>query len=104
VAPALRVPRPHPSSDPIASEAQRAWRAGEEAGCRHAYETILSMERTPAVHTVLVNGRRVKVRASGRLYLALLYRAHRHEVARAIRAGFNRRLREQGRSEWPLYK
>ena len=102
--PAVRVPRAHPSADPIANEAQRAWRAGEEAGCRHAYETILSMERTPAVHTVMLNGRRVKVRASGRLYLALLYRAHGREVARAIRAGFNRRLREQGRSDWPLYK
>jgi hypothetical protein len=102
--PPVPVPRVHPSADPVVSEAQRAWRAGEEAGCRHAYETILKMERNPPVHSLTVNGRRIKLRTSGRLYLALLYRAQRRDVARAIRAGFNRRFREQGRSDWPLYK
>lgn len=102
--PAVRAPRVHLSPEPIISESQRAWRAGEEAGCRHAYETILKMERNPPVHAITVNGRRMQVRATGRLYLALLYRAHGKDVDRAIRASFNRRLRQQGRGDWPLYK
>jgi len=101
------VPRPVPHLNPIDEstllEMDRQWRAGEREGCNTAYAMIQRMERTPVMRSINVGGTTRQVSMSGRFLLRMMWIAARGDVAGFVRNEFNRRLRAQGRREWPTY-
>ncbi len=99
------VPRPAPHLSPVSEasllESDRQARQGEREGCSMAYDVVMRMERTRREQTVMIRGRRMRIRFTGRMYLRFMASAYPREgaVADAVEVEINRRLRAQGHAE-----
>jgi hypothetical protein len=100
--PPIAKPKPHflVGSDMLLNEKQ--WMQGRTEGCEAAYKAMMLIEKDPIPFKITVNGRTQTVPMGGRMYLYTLWVATHGQVADAIHKVIDKKLRDDGKKEWPL--
>jgi hypothetical protein len=103
--PALPHPVPHfewnvPDSQLTAD--QQEDRAGRREGCDKAFESIKGLDTNPKDITATAKGKEVKIKMTGKVLLWGLWQMTKGGVGGKFLERINKKLREQGKKEWPL--
>lgn len=97
--PAIKVPEPHILDNPLPTQNQIAWRAGQREGLQTAVKNVLEREQNPKEVTT-PDGKHIKI--SGRLWLRAASKTFKDQCGvKLVIEPMNEKLREQGRPPWP---
>lgn len=103
--PTLPHPAPHfewsvPDSQLTAD--QQEDRAGRREGCDKAFESIQGLNANPKDIAATADGKKVNVKVTGKVLLWALWQMTKGGVGNKFLEQINKKLREQGKKEWPL--
>ena len=81
---------------------QQEDRGGRREGCDKAFEAIQGLDANPKDVSAQVNGKEVKFKMTGKALLWALWQTTKGRVGAKFLEQINKKLREQGKKEWPL--
>ena len=97
--PAIKVPTPHISSNPLPSASQQAWRFGQMKGCLSAIRKVVDLETNPKPIT-LPSGKHIRL--NGREWLRALSKAYKDNAGiEIVIKPANAELAKQGKRPFP---
>jgi hypothetical protein len=106
--PAIPVPQPHFGNTPEAQlrAEELQWRSGQQEGAMQALQVVQQMEANPREFPANLGGQPTTVRLSGKQWLRALKKSKSisGEISSFIHAEIDKKLKEQGHPEWPVWK